>query len=120
MYRHPEHFDRFRQMDGWHRAGRLVFLFAFLALLAIAAFALLRLVRPTQRQQVVAAGPTTAPGPVTYPAQPNAPADPALEQARMRYATGTLARADYLQIVRDLGGTVPPDEPTTVTTPTAP
>jgi uncharacterized membrane protein len=41
-----------------------------------------------------------------------APHDDALETVRMRYARGDLSRDDYVQAVRDLGGTPADEAPT--------
>ena len=38
-------------------------------------------------------------------------ADPALAEARLRYARGDMTRDEYLERSRDLGGAVPPPEP---------
>ena len=121
MNRHPEHFERFHDVARWHRVGRPLFMLLFLALIAVAVWSVLRLVRTTRGTSAATAHANPSVAPVatqwTSPAAPVAgpvgavTGDPALEQARLRYATGQLARADYLQIVRDLGGPVPPDEP---------
>ena len=38
-------------------------------------------------------------------------ADQALSEARLRYARGDMTRDEYLEKSRDLGGTVPPEQP---------
>lgn len=44
--------------------------------------------------------------PQTPPAAP--PVDPALSEARLRYARGEISREDYLRIATDLSGQPPP------------
>ena len=44
----------------------------------------------------------------TAPPPPPAHADPALNEARLRYARGEISRDDYLRIATDLTGQPPP------------
>ena len=79
---------------GWYWA-HVVVTFAFLAVLAALTYWLV-----TSARRHAVAGPMRPPMP---PAT-----DPALTEARMRYARGELSRDDYLRIAADLGGALPP------------
>lgn len=70
-----------------------LFFVAFLVLIALAIFALVRGVRP----QLVTAPPQVPP-----------PLDGPLAAVRMRYARGEISREDFLQAEADLGGAGPP------------
>lgn len=79
--------------------GILHFVFWVIVLIALVALAVW-LITSTRKM--------SAPPPAT-PLPPQRPAvDPALEEARMRYARGQLSREDYVRIVTDLGGQAPP------------
>jgi putative membrane protein len=75
----------------WGFVGHALPLVLFLALIAVAIWAVLRLT--SQRPALVgAAGPA-----------PVAPRDPAVDELRIRYARGELSREDFVQRARDLG-----------------
>ena len=84
---------------GWG-LGWLLPLVVTAVLVGVAIWAVLRVTRMGALSTVGAAGPTGG-------------ADVALEAARMRYASGDLARDEYRRVVRDLGGhdPIPGDEP---------
>jgi len=85
---------------GWELGWLLPLLITAL-LVGVAIWAVLRI---TRMGVVHASGAVAA---------PVAPTDGALAAARMRYASGDLARDDYRRVVRDLGGhdPIPADEP---------
>jgi uncharacterized membrane protein len=49
--------------------------------------------------------------PMGPPTSPTSAIDPALQEARMRYARGEISREDFLAISADLGGSPPPPGP---------
>jgi uncharacterized membrane protein len=85
----------------WGWAGGMVFMVLFVVILALAVWAIVRFFDHGGRRH---AGPPPYPG-----------ADPAVAQARFRYANGQLSREEYFQIVADLGfappGAPPPPWP---------
>ncbi len=83
----------------WGWAARLLPLLLFAVVLALAAFAIVRLFDR-------GAGHHGAPGP--YPPMP--PVDQAVAQARYRYANGQLSREEYFRLLVDLGA-APPGPP---------
>jgi uncharacterized membrane protein len=79
---------------GWGLGWLLPLLLTALVV-GVAVWAVLRVTRSMPLAPTAA-----APGSVVRP-------DGALEAARMRYASGDLAREDYRRVVRDLGGVDP-------------
>jgi putative membrane protein len=80
-----------------HRPLRLLALVLFVALVVAVIWLVVHEVR-RRRAVPLAVGGAIAVVP---------PADSALEQLRMRYARGEIDRDEYLQRLRDLGGTPP-------------
>ena len=74
-------------------AVHVIFMIVVLALLVLLAVWLATNIR---RQSTPIAGP------------PHPPQDPALTEARMRYARGEISREDFLRITGDLSGAPPP------------
>jgi putative membrane protein len=88
--------DRFANHG--HRPLRLLLFVLFVLLVVAVVWLVVREVRHRRVQPAMA-----APG---VPVIPPAP-DAALEQLRLRYAGGEIDRDEYLQRLRDLGGTPP-------------
>ena len=81
---------------GHNRVGLLIAVVALVLITALVAYVVVRI---TSRR--------THPQPVVVPA--GAPIeDTALQQLRLRYARGEVARSDYLQAAADLGAPAPP------------
>ncbi len=87
----------------WHAPwwGPLYGIVPLVLLLLLLGLVVWAVVRVSRQAQVAAPAP---------PASPAQRPDPALEQARMRYARGEIDRDEYLRLVADLGGgpTAPP------------
>lgn len=89
----------------WHHPflwllGGLIPLLFFVAVIAVAVWAVLRLShRPPQGAAI------------STNALPTGRVDPALETIRDRYARGEISREDFLQISSDLGGPMMPMRP---------
>jgi uncharacterized membrane protein len=80
----------------WGPFMGIVMILLILLAIGLVVWALLR----SSRQQP-SAGPVTPPAP---PGTPRLGPDPAVEQARMRYAKGEIDRDQFLRIVGDLSG----------------
>ena len=95
--------------------------FWLLVVVAVAAATVLIVWLIVRRRPVPSSGsaPYGAP-PAPYGTTVAPHADPALEQARLRYARGEVSREEYLRIVADLGGTPPPAAPAGAPPPGAP
>jgi uncharacterized membrane protein len=94
-------FGGFERGVGWYWVAHAIFTFAIIAaLVALVVW----FVTNARRHNA----PYAAAGPPPPPAQPAQ--DPALLEARMRYARGEMSREDYLRIVADLTGAHPPAE----------
>jgi len=78
----------------WERVGWFLPLVVFALLLALAAFAVVRLIER-------GAHPSGPPPPS------HGGADAALNQVRYRYASGQLSREEYFRLMADLGGAPP-------------
>ena len=83
-----------------HGGGWPFGLFFLLILLVLGGLVVWSLLRPGARH---------APPPPPPPA--SGPPDPALEQARLRYARGEIDRDQFVRIARDLGSPVTVEEP---------
>ena len=80
-----------------HGGGWPFGLFFLLILLILGGLVVWSLLRPGARHAPPAAG--------------GSPPDPALEQARLRYARGEIDRDEFVRIARDLGSPVSVEEP---------
>jgi putative membrane protein len=93
----PSHFYIDRH-GGWYWGPHVFTLIVFAVLIALAVW----LVMSSRKHHTV-----------QHPMMPIAPPppamDPALQEARMRYARGELSREDYLRIAEDLAGPRAPD-----------
>jgi uncharacterized membrane protein len=87
---------------GNHRLGVLLAMLILVALIGLAVYVAVRLANRRPGHQAPPSGYTPVAAPPTYGR------DPALEQARLRYARGELSRDDYLRVIGDLGGEPPP------------
>ncbi len=90
----------------WHTWHGWVPLLLILILAGVVIWLVVRMNRMEHARAMTAPPPTPIPAGSTASA-PGAP-DPALEQARMRYANGEIDREAFLAIWSDLGG-APPD-----------
>lgn len=88
---------RFIDHDGWAVATDIAWLLMVVAIVAVAAVVVLRLMR-------AAPGLSSSTGPGD---------DPAMVELRLRYARGDVSREDFLARVGDLTSSVPDTGPTT-------
>ncbi len=89
--------------SGWHELlGWLLPTLFFIALVALAVWAVIRLTGPGRP---AAAAPALGP--------PVMRTDSALEQVRLRYARGEISREEFVQLSDDLGGPVAGQAPPT-------
>lgn len=85
----------------WLVLGRVVPFLILAALVGLVVWAILRF----SRDRALAAGAAGRGGLVGIPASgPMLRPDAAMDQVRMRYAKGEIAREDFLRLAQDLGG----------------
>jgi len=79
--------------DGWWVVGHVLPLLLLAALIGVIIWGVLRMQRTGATPAAVLAAPST----------PARAGDPALEELRLRYARGEMARTEYLERAGDLG-----------------